>query len=100
MITRLIKASIVGSIALFFSLVVFNNVTDFESNRIYIEKVFLMDTVQNKTVAWRSLNNKNLHLTLYVIIILWEMVTAIICWLGTYAIFKSLKRPLCFYYRA
>ena len=74
MITRLIKASIVGSIALFFSLVVFNNVTDFESNRIYIEKVFLMDTVQNKTVAWRSLNNKNLHLTLYVIIILFFLL--------------------------
>lgn len=87
---RLIKAIIVSTIALFFSLVAFNNLTDFETNRDFIVQVVTMDSVHNENISWRAVCRPQIQLLIYYLFILWEILTALICWLGAYQIIRHI----------
>jgi predicted small integral membrane protein len=70
-------------VALYYSLVVFNNLTDYNSNFQYIRHVLMMDsTFPANAGMWRALNSPAVHTIFYVAIILWESAIMILCWWG------------------
>lgn len=87
-----IKAIVVGTIALLFTLIAFNNLTDFETNRIFIEKIMRLETVENSNIAYRIVENNHAHLIGYGIFIFGEILTAVLCWIGALKLLKGKKK--------
>jgi predicted small integral membrane protein len=94
MTIRLSKISLLLAVALFFTLVVFNNVTDYESNHQFVRHTLSMDTTfPNNRGLWRAIQNPALQTLFYVTIILWEAVTGVLCWWGAIPLLRTLKSP-------
>jgi predicted small integral membrane protein len=92
MITRTAKLLLVASIALFHTLVVFNNVTDFNSNYQFVRHVLSMDsTFPGNHGMWRALPSPVLHMVFYIGIIVWEAATAILLWWGVVRLARVLR---------
>lgn len=92
MITRTAKLALVAGIALFYSLVVFNNLTDFDSNYQFVRHVLSMDsTFPGNHGLWRALPSPGFHLAFYLGIIAWEILTAILLWWGVINLLRSLR---------
>ena len=73
MITRTAKLLLLAGIALFYTLVVFNNLTDFNSNYQFVRHVLMMDsTFPGNHGMWRALPSPAFHMVFYISIILWE----------------------------
>jgi predicted small integral membrane protein len=91
-ITRAVKLSLLATLALFYSLVVFNNVTDFDSNYQFVRHVLMMDTTfpGNKGM-WRALNQSWIHLGGYLSIIVWEMAVMVLHWWGVRVLYRKLR---------
>ena len=93
MITRVAKLSLVAGIALFYSLVVFNNLTDFDSNYQFVRHVLSMDsTFPGNHGMWRALPSPSFHLAFYLGIIAWEIATTILLWWGVLNLLRALRR--------
>jgi predicted small integral membrane protein len=94
MITRTAKLLLLAAIALFYTLVVWNNTTDFESNYQFVRHVLMMDTTfpGNKGM-WRALNAPFWHLTFYFSVIAWEIATVVLGWWGAVALLRKLRSP-------
>lgn len=91
MIVRVSKVFIVLSVALFSTLVVFNNVFDYATNFAFVEHVLQMDTVFSKEqAAWRNISNPAMHHLSYVLIIVWELVIATLCWIGGFRLWQRI----------
>ncbi|WNV82122.1 DUF2165 domain-containing protein [Umezawaea sp. Da 62-37] len=74
-----VAAVVTAITALYLLLVVFGNITDYGTNRAFVEHVFAMDTTFNSpNVMWRAITTPALVTIAYVLIIAWEAVTAII----------------------
>jgi predicted small integral membrane protein len=83
MTLRIAKMLLVFAVALFYSFVVLNNTTDFDSNFQFVRHVLMMDsTLPANHVMWRAMNSPGLHTAFYISIIGWEAVTMILCWWG------------------
>ena len=81
MITRSSKLMLVAGIAILYALVVFNNVTDFDSNYQFVRHVLMMDsTFPGNHGLWRALRSPGFHLAFYILIIAWELVAAVLLW--------------------
>jgi len=73
----------IASIALFFSLVAFDNIIDFQSNWLFVQHVLNMDTTfQEPALMSRAITNPIIQKSTYYFIIGWEIITALLCWLG------------------
>ncbi|KXF76973.1 hypothetical protein ATN84_13360 [Paramesorhizobium deserti] len=93
-ITRLSKVALVAAIAFFASLVSFGNITDYGTNYEFVQHVFDMDTIfPNSTIKYRAITSPALHTAGYILIIAAETLTAILCWIGTYAMLTKLGAP-------
>jgi len=93
-VTRLSKVALVAAIAFFASLVSFGNITDYGTNYEFVQHVFDMDTIfPNSTIKYRAITSPALHTAGYVLIIAAETLTAILCWIGTYAMLTKLGAP-------
>jgi predicted small integral membrane protein len=80
---RLAKTALVLAVAFYYTLVVFNNLTDYDSNFQFVRHVLMMDsTLPGNHGTWRALNQPVWHTLFYVLTIVWEAVTAILCWWG------------------
>lgn len=94
MITRLTKLILLASVAIFHTLVVFNNLTDFDSNYQFVRHVLMMDsTFPGNQGMWRALNSPVLHLASYWSIIAWEFGTTVLCWWGAWRLLSQMKSP-------
>ena len=94
MITRTAKMLLLASIALFYSLVVFNNTTDFDSNCQFVRHVLRMDsTFPGNRGMWRRIDAPWVHLSFYCSIIAWETLTTVLAWWGAVALFRALRAP-------
>ncbi len=83
MTLRIAKILLVFAVAIYYSLVVFNNITDYNSNYQFVRHVMMMDsTFLGNRGMWRAVNSPAWHTAFYVTIIAWEMVTALLCWWG------------------
>jgi predicted small integral membrane protein len=95
MITRTAKILLVAGIALFYTLVVFNNLTDFDSNYQFVHHVLSMDsTLPGNHGMWRALPSRTMQLAFYVSIIAWEIVTMALLWWGVASLLRVLRQPV------
>ena len=83
MTLRLAKLLLVFAVALFYAFVVFNNMTDYDSNYQFVRHVMMMDsTFPGNRGMWRASNSPALHTAFYVAIIAWEAVGMLLCLVG------------------
>jgi predicted small integral membrane protein len=95
MITRSAKLLLLAGIALYYTLVVFNNLTDFGSNYEFIQHVLSMDSMSpGNHGMWRAMSSPGMHLVFYWLIIVWEFVTAILAWWGLVNLVRALRGPV------
>lgn len=71
----------------YMAFVAFGNITDFDTNRAFVQHVLAMDTTNfgaepgtnlDPDVMWRAIENSTLQDIAYVAIIVWETVTALV----------------------
>ena len=87
---RISKVLLVAVAALFGSLVVFNNLVDYQSNYQYVMHVMSMDTTGNVAQAeWRAISYPIIWHLVYALIIVFEAVIALLCWLGALCMFQN-----------
>ena len=92
MTLRLSKTFLLAGVALFYTFVVFNNLTDYNSNFQFIRHVLMMDsTFPGNNGMWRAINQPAIHTVFYFSIIIWESVTMILCWWGAIRMARSLR---------
>jgi predicted small integral membrane protein len=91
---RWAKILLLAAIALFFTLVAFTNITDFDTNYQFVRHVLAMDTTfPDSHTTWRAIRSPAIHLAFYIGIILWETLSAILGWTGTIALFRARHAP-------
>jgi len=89
---RAAKVLLVFGVAVFYTLVVFNNITDYGSNYEFVRHVLMMDsTLPNNHGMWRAINSPGLHTAFYLAIIVWEFVTMLLCWWGGFRLARMLS---------
>ena len=92
MITRAAKLLLLSGIALYYSLVVFNNLTDFGSNYQFVQHVLTMDTTfPGNHGMGRALTSHTAYLAFYLGIIAWEIATTILLWWGAIRLLRALR---------
>ncbi len=92
MTLRVAKALLVFGVAIFYSLLVFNNVTDYDSNYQFVRHTLMMDsTFSGNHGMRRAINQPVAHTLFYITIIAWEFLTMILCWWGGIRLLKSLR---------
>ena len=94
MILRAAKIFLVFAVAVFYTVVVFNNVTDYNSNYQFVRHVLMMDsnTLGNHEM-WRAMNSPAWHTAFYVGIILWEALVMLLCWWGGLRLMSAISAP-------
>ena len=98
---RVCKMLLLASVAFFFTLVAFNNTTDFHSNYQFVRHVLMMDsTFPGNRGMWRAVRAPWVHLTFYAGIIGWEIFNAVLCWWGSVALLRGLRRSKVEFRRA
>jgi predicted small integral membrane protein len=91
---RLSKIALLGAIALYFTLVVFNNLTDYSSNYQFVHHVLAMDsTFPGNEGMWRAINSPTIHTLFYLSIIAWETTTGLLSWYATIRLLLRLNAP-------
>ena len=92
MITRMAKTMLLAGVALFYTLVVFNNLTDFDSNYQFVRHVLTMDTtLPGNHGLWRAMYSPAWHLAFYIGIIVWEIATTILLWWGFALLLRAVR---------
>jgi len=90
MTLRAAKIVLVLGVAVFYTFVVFNNITDYDSNYQFVRHVLMMDsTFPGNHGMWRAINSPAAHTTFYVAIISWEFVTMLLCWWGGFRLARA-----------
>src|SRR5215211_3016118 len=75
---RAAKIVLVAAIALFASLVAFGNLTDYNTNFVFVQHVLSMDTVfPFSTITYRAITSPALHHAAYALIIGAEIAIAV-----------------------
>lgn len=94
MTTRWAKLLLVAAIALYYSLVVLGNLTDFNSNYEFVRHILLMDsTFPGNHGMNRAIHSPAVHLVFYWTIIFWEAASTVLAWLGAINLFRVLRKP-------
>ena len=92
MALRVSKAVLVFAIALFYTILVLNNITDYGSNYDFVRHVLMMDsTFPGNHGMWRAVNSPLVHTEFYIGIIAWESVTMLLCWWAGIRLLKSYR---------
>jgi predicted small integral membrane protein len=92
LLSRLGKTLLTSILALYFLLVSFNNLIDYDTNFKFVEHVLSMDSIPaDAHVQWRAIGNPQVHHFAYWTIILWELLTGCICGLGAKRLFSALR---------
>ena len=94
MILRVTKVSLVLAVAVFYTFVVFNNLTDYNTNYQFVRHVLMMDsTSPGNHGMWRALNRPAWHTAFYIGIISWESVVMLLCWAGGWRLIRRFSSP-------
>ena len=89
---RVVKIVLVAAIALFATLVAFGNMTDYNTNFVFVQHVLSMDTVfPFSTIRYRAITGPALHHAAYALIIATEAAVAVLCWIGATALWRHLR---------
>jgi predicted small integral membrane protein len=83
MTLRVAKVLLVFAVALFYTVVVFNNITDYNTNYQFVRHVLMMDSnAMGNHEMWRATNSPVWHTAFYISIICWESLVMLLCWWG------------------
>ncbi len=94
MALRLSKCALLFAVGLFYLLVVFNNLTDYNSNYQFVHHVLMMDsTFPGNSGMWRAINSTIVHHAFYDSIIAWEILTTALCLWGAVNLARNLRAP-------
>lgn len=89
---RVSKAVLIFAIAFFYTILVLNNITDYDSNYKFVRHVLMMDsTLPGNHETWRAVNSPLIHTVFYIGIIVWESVTMVLCWWAGLRLLKSCR---------
>lgn len=91
---RIAKILLLACITFYYALVVFNNLSDYDSNYQFVRHVLSMDTTfPGNHGLWRALTEPTVHLLFYWGIILWELATTAVLGWGVLRMARALKAP-------
>ena len=94
MTLRFCKTVLVALSAAYLLVVVFNNITDPNSNYQFVRHVLSMDTTfPGNTLMYRSIHAPILHKVFYGTIIGWETLCCVLIGAGTIRLWKALGAP-------
>jgi predicted small integral membrane protein len=98
---RVAKVLLVAAVAFFYTLVVFNNSTDYASNYQFVHHVLLMDTTfPGNHGMWRAIHPDVVYTVFYDGIISWEALTTVLAWIGVIQLARALRKPAAAFNRA
>ena len=101
MTLRAAKIALVFAVGVFYSFVVFNNTTDYDSNFQFARHVLMMDsTFPGNHAMWRALSRPAWYTVFYLSIIAREIVTMILCWWGGVRLAQALHSTPAAFHRA
>lgn len=101
MMLRAAKTLLVFAVAIFYTFVVFNNVTDYDSNYQFVRHVLMMDsTFPGNHGMWRAINSPAVHTAFYISIIAWEIATMALCWWGGIRMLRACRGTAAEFSRA
>ncbi|WP_344023904.1 DUF2165 domain-containing protein [Streptomyces luteireticuli] len=84
--------ALTATVAVYILLVVFGNVTDFDTNRDFVRHVLAMDTTfKDDGLMWRAVTSRPLQDAAYVLIIAWEAATAAVLLMATARWVRALR---------
>ena len=94
MVQRWAKIALVSAVAFFYTLVVFNNLTDYGSNFQVVRHTLTMDTTFPVNHGmWRAIHSPAIHTLFYLTIIAWEIVTCLLLWWGMVRLIRAQRGP-------
>ena len=89
---RAAKIALVAAIALLASLVTFGNLTDYNTNFVFVEHVLSMDTIYPfSTIKYRAITDSALHHAVYAMVITVELIIAVLCWVGAITLLRNIR---------
>jgi len=89
-VSRWSKIVLLAAFGFFFTVIVFNNITDFGSNYEFVRHTLSMDTTfPGNHGMGRSITSPKVHLVFYLSIITWETLNAVLSWWGAFAMFRA-----------
>lgn len=91
---RICKTLLVATVALYASLVAFNNLADYDSNLAFVAHTLSMDTtLPDNSGMWRAIHVPLLHHLVYALIILTECLVAIGAWYAAVRFWRARRDP-------
>jgi len=91
-VIRIAKVIMVAAIALFASVVAFGNLTDYNTNFLFVQHVLSMDTIYSfSTIKYRAITDPTLHRAVYALIIATEGAIALLCWIGALQLLRQIR---------
>jgi predicted small integral membrane protein len=92
MTIRASKALLLFALGFYYTLVVFNNTNDYNSNLTFVRHVLLMDTTfPGNNGMWRSIHSPAVPWLFFVSIVCWEIVTGLLLYVGGTLLFRNLR---------
>jgi predicted small integral membrane protein len=94
MTIRLSKALLLLAMAFFYTLVVFNNINDYNSNLSFVRHILSMDTTfPGNNGLWRSIQSPAVHWVFFISIVCWEALTCTLLYVGGIQLLRHLRSP-------
>ena len=91
MTIRASKALLLFALAFYYTLLVFNNTNDYNSNLTFVRHVLLMDTTfPGNNGMWRAIHAPAIHVLFFVSILCWEIVTGVLLWWAGFRLIRNL----------
>lgn len=101
MTLRISRVLLVAAVAFYYTLIVFNNCTDYGTNYQFVRHVMLMDTTFPANHGmWRAIQSPWFQKGLYDGIIAWEAVIMVLCWVGSVRMLRELRGPIGAFHKA
>jgi predicted small integral membrane protein len=101
MTLRISRVVLVAAVALYYTLIVFNNCTDYGTNYLFVRHVMMMDTTFPANHGmWRAIQSPFLYKLFYDGIIVWEAATMVLCWLGSVRMLRTLRGSVTAFHKA
>jgi len=81
---------LVAAVAGFFTIIVFINISDYQTNWELVKLVLGMTKINHSPdIIWHAITNEALQRLIYGAIIAYEAIVAIVCWWGVYTIYRK-----------
>jgi len=91
-VSRWSKILLLAAMGLFFTLVVLNNIADFNSNYEFVSHTLAMDTTfPGNHGMWRAIHSPAVYVAFYLGIIVWEIASMVLCWWGAIALLRAVN---------